>query len=201
MSRVVLAVNLDTDNIALRMLTLDVEMSYLLLRPDDFILCYLVERQPIFRTDVLSSDDLESFMSSLPSSKDIYNSFNNDVFVKGSGFLQMKRTKKGKEIFHLEDETNDELFDYTLLNDGTPDSVTTQQGENQQLEYEACLEATHSQLESLTEEHGKLVQDISSMKNSLNVLDGEINKLETNLSLLQTRRAAEAQTLTSMTPH
>ncbi|KAL3522813.1 hypothetical protein ACH5RR_015647 [Cinchona calisaya] len=228
-----------------------------------------------------SLDDFESFMSSLPSTKDIYNLFDNGVFVEGSGFLQTKRTKKvkrfpscgirdeprasiplrdlfptnenlvrgkevvsesvdkissnDKEFFHLEDETDDELFDYAPLNDGTPDSVTSQQdpgtmikeankvlkflanspinvshfyeilkdfivkshklkllGENRSLAYEARLEVTCSQLESLNQGQGKLVQDISSMKNSLNVLDGEINKLETNLSLLQTRRVAEA---------
>ncbi|KAL3518957.1 hypothetical protein ACH5RR_021546 [Cinchona calisaya] len=33
------------------------------------------------------------------------------------------------------------------------------------------------------------------MKNSLNVLDEDITKLEMNLSLLQTRHAAKAQTL------
>ncbi|KAL3513849.1 hypothetical protein ACH5RR_026566 [Cinchona calisaya] len=112
-----------------------------------------------------SLDDIESFMSSLPSTKDIHNLFDNGVFVKGSGFLQTKRTKnekrfpscgihdeprpstplrdlsrtnenlvrgkkvisenvdkissKGEDIFHLEDKTHDELFDYTPLNDGT----------------------------------------------------------------------------------
>ncbi|KAL3533383.1 hypothetical protein ACH5RR_006904 [Cinchona calisaya] len=121
-----------------------------------------------------SLDDLESLMSSLPSTKDICNYFDNGVFVKGNGFLQTKRTKKvkrlpscgirdkprpltplrdlsptnenlvrgkevvsenidkisskGKKILHLEDETDDELFDYTSLNDGTPDSLTGQQG-------------------------------------------------------------------------
>ncbi|KAL3498174.1 hypothetical protein ACH5RR_040906 [Cinchona calisaya] len=34
-----------------------------------------------------------------------------------------KISSKDKEIFHLEDETDYELFDYTPLNDGTPDSV------------------------------------------------------------------------------
>ncbi|KAL3529071.1 hypothetical protein ACH5RR_008393 [Cinchona calisaya] len=68
-------------------------------------------------------------------------------------------------------------------------------GENQSLAYEAWLEVTHSQLESLNEKYGKHVQHVPSMKNSLNVLDGEIKKLETSLSLLQTCRAVEAQTL------
>ncbi|KAL3537835.1 hypothetical protein ACH5RR_001201 [Cinchona calisaya] len=155
-----------------------------------------------------SLDDLESFISSLPSTKDIYNLFDSGID---------KISSKGKEIFHLEDETNDELFNYTPLNDGTPDSVTARQdpgtmlkeannvlkflansptnvshfydmkdfifksqelallGENRLLAYEARLEVTRSQLESLNEEHGKLVQDISSMKKSLNVLDREIN--------------------------
>ncbi|KAL3516172.1 hypothetical protein ACH5RR_023074 [Cinchona calisaya] len=124
-------------------------------------------------TTFSSLDDLESFMSYPPSTKDIYNLFDNGVFVKGSGSLQTKKTKevkrftscgihdeprpltllrdfsptnenlvrgkevvyesvdkissKGKEIFHLEDESDDELFDYTPLNNGTPDSVTAQQ--------------------------------------------------------------------------
>ncbi|KAL3502428.1 hypothetical protein ACH5RR_036877 [Cinchona calisaya] len=38
-------------------------------------------------TTFASLDDLESFMSSLPSTKDIYNLFDNGVFVKGSSFL------------------------------------------------------------------------------------------------------------------
>ncbi|KAL3502457.1 hypothetical protein ACH5RR_036906 [Cinchona calisaya] len=38
-----------------------------------------------------------------------------------------KISSKGKEIFYHEDETDDELFDYTPLNDGTLDSVTAQQ--------------------------------------------------------------------------
>ncbi|KAL3520011.1 hypothetical protein ACH5RR_018160 [Cinchona calisaya] len=121
-----------------------------------------------------SLDDLESYMSSLPSTKDIYNLFANGVFVKGSDFLWTKRTKKvkrfpscgirdeprpstllgdlsptnknlvrgkevvfesvdkisskDKEIFHLEDETNNELFDYTPLNARSLDSVSAQQG-------------------------------------------------------------------------
>ncbi|KAL3512730.1 hypothetical protein ACH5RR_025447 [Cinchona calisaya] len=74
-------------------------------------------------------------------------------------------------------------------------------GENRLLAYEARLEVTRSQLESLNEEHGKPVQDVSSMKNSLNVLDREINKQETNLSLLQTCCATEFQTLNSMSPY
>ncbi|KAL3538217.1 hypothetical protein ACH5RR_001583 [Cinchona calisaya] len=75
-----------------------------------------------------SLDDLESFMSFLPSTKDIYNLFDSSVFIKGSGILQTKRNIKGKETFHLEDETDDELFDYTFLSDGAPDSTTPQQG-------------------------------------------------------------------------
>ncbi|KAL3497662.1 hypothetical protein ACH5RR_040394 [Cinchona calisaya] len=67
--------------------------------------------------------------------------------------------------------------------------------ENQPLAFEARIEVTHSQLESLNEEHGKLVQEIPSMKNLLNILDEKINNLETSLSLLQTRRVAEVQTL------
>ncbi|KAL3498277.1 hypothetical protein ACH5RR_041009 [Cinchona calisaya] len=200
-----------------------------------------------------SLGDFESFMSSLPLTKDIYNLFDNGVFVKGSGFLQTKRTKKvkrfpscairdvprpstplrglsptkenlvkGKEVVSEESSEGESYRSYTddLI---LPPQVTNVSygsipinvshfyeilkdfivkshklallGENRPLVYEACLEVTHSQLESLNEEYGKLVRDISFMKNSLNILDGEINKLETSLSLLQTRRATEAQTL------
>ncbi|KAL3525064.1 hypothetical protein ACH5RR_013436 [Cinchona calisaya] len=37
-----------------------------------------------------------------------------------------KISSKAKEIFNLEDENDDELFDCTILNDGTPDLVTAQ---------------------------------------------------------------------------
>ncbi|KAL3519920.1 hypothetical protein ACH5RR_018069 [Cinchona calisaya] len=145
---------------------------------DDLFLSKFYEWLDCFTKDLsvdfIRSDDLESFKSSLPSTKDIYNLFDNGVFVKGNSFLQTKRTKKvkkipscgihneprpstplrdlsptnenfvrgkevvsesvdkisskGKEIFHLEDKIDNELFDYTPLNGGPSNSVTAQQG-------------------------------------------------------------------------
>ncbi|KAL3523141.1 hypothetical protein ACH5RR_015975 [Cinchona calisaya] len=166
-------------------------------------------------------DDLESFMSSVPSNKGIYNLF-----------------YRGKEICHLENETDDELFDYAPLNDSTPYSMTAQQESS---EGESCrshiddlilpLQVINVSYGSMQEilttaaqavksnflnylfsmnplDSGTIVKeannvikflsnipDVSSMKNLLNILDGEINKLETSLPLIQTRCAAEAQTL------
>ncbi|KAL3509683.1 hypothetical protein ACH5RR_029084 [Cinchona calisaya] len=155
-----------------------------------------------------SLDYLESFMSSLPSTKDIYNLFDNGVFFKGSGFLQIKRTKKAKRFsscgIHDEPRPSTPLGDLSPTNENSVRGIEvvskivdkiSSKGENQSLAYEARLKVTCSQLESINEEYGKLVQDDSSMNNSLNVLDGEINKFEMSLSLLQTHRAAKAQTL------
>ncbi|KAL3534707.1 hypothetical protein ACH5RR_003168 [Cinchona calisaya] len=49
-------------------------------------------------TSFSSLDDLESFMSLLPSIEAIHNLFNNGIFVKGSGFLQTKESKRRRDF-------------------------------------------------------------------------------------------------------